>query len=216
MPLFPDAGGISCAASRDLSSAWRFGPHLIVATRPLTACGRYRPGGLGRPGQIPVTHSALPGRRRNPLWQRVLSNGGQLNERAYEHARKLIAAGKYVIDDRDAWSEHQPSAQQEKDFIERHGVTEYARWHLGIEDDADEDGRDGYKFPYGDFHNVHPRSFRARWRAEGIGQVATSRSERAAALGDRIRICVNDAGERVAPPSPTSRAVFDAITHSGC
>ena len=36
----------------------------------------------------------------------------KLNETAYEHARDLIAAGRYVIDDRDAWSEHQPSARQ--------------------------------------------------------------------------------------------------------
>jgi hypothetical protein len=43
----------------------------------------------------------------------------------------LITAGKYVFDDRDAWSEHQPSAQQENDYIERHGIAECARWHLG-------------------------------------------------------------------------------------
>jgi hypothetical protein len=45
----------------------------------------------------------------------------RLNETGYDHALDLIAAGRYVIDDRDAWSEHQPSARQENDFIERHG-----------------------------------------------------------------------------------------------
>ncbi|HET6259786.1 MAG TPA: hypothetical protein VFE39_14160 [Pseudonocardia sp.] len=77
------------------------------------------------------------------------------NERAYDHARELIAAGRYVIDDRDAWSEHRPSAQQENDFIEQHGIGEYARWHLGIDDQEDENRKSRYKFPYGDFDKVH-------------------------------------------------------------
>jgi len=46
----------------------------------------------------------------------------KLYETAYDYARDLIAAGRYVIDDRDAWSEHQPSARQENDYIERHGI----------------------------------------------------------------------------------------------
>jgi hypothetical protein len=66
----------------------------------------------------------------------------KLNERAYEHARDLIAARRYLIDDRDAWSEHQPSAEQENDYIERHGIAEYAMWHLGIDDEKD-DNRKG-------------------------------------------------------------------------
>jgi hypothetical protein len=79
----------------------------------------------------------------------------KLNETAYDHARDLIAAGRYVMDDRDAWSEHQPSARQENDYIERHGIAEYARWHLGIDDEQDENTKGRYKFPYGDFQNVH-------------------------------------------------------------
>jgi hypothetical protein len=79
-----------------------------------------------------------------------------LNERAYNHARAQIAAGRYVIDDRDAWSEHRPSAQQENDFIDRHGIAEYARWHLGIDDEEEDENKKGrYKFPYGDFEKVH-------------------------------------------------------------
>ena len=79
----------------------------------------------------------------------------KLNERAYEHARDLVAAGRCVIDDRDAWSEHQPSAQQENEFIQEHGIGEYSRWHLGIDDTQDENRKGRYKFPYGDFHDVH-------------------------------------------------------------
>lgn len=57
----------------------------------------------------------------------------KLNARAFGHAQDLIVTGAYVID-RDAWSEHQPTAQQENDFIRQHGIGEYARWYLGIDD----------------------------------------------------------------------------------
>ena len=39
----------------------------------------------------------------------------------FEHAKKLIKEGHFVRDDRDAWSEHQPSTQEENEFIRRHG-----------------------------------------------------------------------------------------------
>jgi hypothetical protein len=58
----------------------------------------------------------------------------KLNNPAYEHAKKLIAEGKFVADARDAWSEHRPSAQQENEFIRRHGFAEYGKWYLGVND----------------------------------------------------------------------------------
>jgi hypothetical protein len=67
----------------------------------------------------------------------------------------LIKNGKFVNDDRDAWSEHEPTAQQENDFIEKHGFGEYAKWYLGVDDEQDEDTKARYKFPYGDFEKVH-------------------------------------------------------------
>ena len=78
-----------------------------------------------------------------------------LNERAFQHAQDLIVDGSYVLDDRKAWSEHQPSTAQENDFIAEHGIGEYARWHLGTDDEQAEDTKGRYKFPYGDFHKVH-------------------------------------------------------------
>ncbi|GAA1821185.1 hypothetical protein HC028_11540 [Planosporangium flavigriseum] len=78
-----------------------------------------------------------------------------LNERSYEFAKKLIAAGHFVLDDRDAWSEHQPSARQENEFIAEHGFGAYQKWFLGVDDEEPEDRKDRYKFPYGDFTLVH-------------------------------------------------------------
>lgn len=79
----------------------------------------------------------------------------KLNETAYEYAQELIRDGKYVLDDRDDWSEHQPSADDENRFIEEHGWHEYARWHLGLDDEENEETKGRYKFPYGDFDQVH-------------------------------------------------------------
>jgi hypothetical protein len=58
-----------------------------------------------------------------------------LNRRAFDHAKELVKDGKFVFDERDAWSEHQPSAEQENEFIRRHGFGEYAKWHLGNDDE---------------------------------------------------------------------------------
>ena len=79
----------------------------------------------------------------------------KLNKRAYEHARGLIGEGKVVLDARDAWSEHQPSAEAENAFIRLHGFDEYAKWHLGIDEEEHEETKGRYKFPYGDFEKVH-------------------------------------------------------------
>lgn len=79
----------------------------------------------------------------------------KLNKRAYDHAQDLIKHKHVVIDERDAWSEHQPSAQEENEFIRRHGFGEYARWYLGVFEEEDEERKARYKFPYGDFRNVH-------------------------------------------------------------
>jgi hypothetical protein len=79
----------------------------------------------------------------------------KLNRTGFEHARELIGEGKVVVDERDAWSEHQPSTQRENDFIETHQFSEYGKWHLGIDDEQDENTKKRYKFPYGDFERVH-------------------------------------------------------------
>jgi hypothetical protein len=79
----------------------------------------------------------------------------KLNQSAFEYAKKLVREDKCIRDERDAWSEHQPSTQEENDFIARHGMNEYRKWHLGIDETKHEDTKSRYKFPYGDFKNVH-------------------------------------------------------------
>lgn len=79
----------------------------------------------------------------------------KLNQRGYEQARTLIQGASAVLDERDDWSEHRPSSEKENRFIQEHGLGEYARWHLGVDEEQDPDTKGRYKFPYGDFQAVH-------------------------------------------------------------
>jgi hypothetical protein len=40
----------------------------------------------------------------------------KLYRSGFEHAKKLVDDGRVVVDDRDAWSEHQPSTKVENPF----------------------------------------------------------------------------------------------------
>jgi len=79
----------------------------------------------------------------------------QLNKAAVDHARSLIRAGKVAKDQRDDWSEDAPTPDEENGFIEDHGFTEYAKWHLGDDPDENVETKGRYSFPFGDFRNVH-------------------------------------------------------------
>lgn len=79
----------------------------------------------------------------------------KLNKDAYEFAAKLIKEGHVIADGKGAWSNHRASAEQENRFIRLHGFNEYAKWHLGIDERYGANTKRRYKFPYGDFKNVH-------------------------------------------------------------
>jgi hypothetical protein len=79
----------------------------------------------------------------------------RLRTSSLEFAQRLVETGRFVFDERDAWSEHQPSARAENEFIDKHGLAEFANWFLGVDDSEPEDTKARYKFPYGDFRDVH-------------------------------------------------------------
>ena len=79
----------------------------------------------------------------------------KLNVEAFEHAMELLKGKHVVADDGVAWHEHRPSAEKEDQFIRQHGIAEYAKWYLGIDDREAVESKARYKFPYGDFKNVH-------------------------------------------------------------
>jgi hypothetical protein len=79
----------------------------------------------------------------------------KLSQASLRFAKELVAEGRVVHDERDAWSEDEPTAAQENEFIARHGWDEYGKWHLGVDPDAAVDTKKRYSFPYGDFRRVH-------------------------------------------------------------
>jgi hypothetical protein len=79
----------------------------------------------------------------------------KLNEDAFAFAVQLVKQGHFIADGKGAWSEHRPSTDEENEFIRVHGFSEYAKWHLGIDDRYPENTKRRYKFPYGDFKNIH-------------------------------------------------------------
>ena len=86
-------------------------------------------------------------------WERHLAV--KLNNRAFEHAKQMVEKGRFVSDDKDMWSEHQPSSEVENKYIEKNGMKDYGKWYLGVDTDENEDTKGRYKFPYSDFSRVH-------------------------------------------------------------
>ena len=79
----------------------------------------------------------------------------RLNENALAFAKELIAQGRVVADKKNSWRDHHPMAEAENEFIRMHGFTEYGKWHLGIDETHAEGTKARYKFPFGDFKNLH-------------------------------------------------------------
>jgi hypothetical protein len=95
-----------------------------------------------------------------------------VNERAVSRARRLIDAHQYVLD--SDWGDVQPSAAQENAYLERHSWQDYAEWHLGLTEGANDETKARYAFVYGDFRRVHRTGLiacvyrAAEWRHKAI------------------------------------------------
>ena len=76
-----------------------------------------------------------------------------VNERAVERARQLIDKRQYVID--SDWGESQPRADDENAYLERHDWDDYAAWHLGLTEGANDETKARYAFVVGDFRRIH-------------------------------------------------------------
>ena len=76
-----------------------------------------------------------------------------VNERAVAHAKKLIEARQYVLN--SEWGEAQPRAADENAYLESHTWEEYAAWHLGLTDGAQDETKARYAFVIGDFRRIH-------------------------------------------------------------
>ena len=95
-----------------------------------------------------------------------------VNEAAVEFAHRLIDRRQYVLD--SDWGEVQPRADDENRFLESHSWDEYAAWHLGLTEGANDETKARYAFVFGDFRRIHRTGiiachFRAaEWRHKEI------------------------------------------------
>jgi hypothetical protein len=76
-----------------------------------------------------------------------------LNDAAVAKARTLIDARQYVLD--SDWGEVQPRVEAQNSYLESHTFKDYAEWHLGLTEGANDDTKARYAFVYGDFRRLH-------------------------------------------------------------
>jgi hypothetical protein len=76
-----------------------------------------------------------------------------VNPAGVAHARELIEKRQYVLD--SDWGDAQPKAAVENAYLEKHSWDEYAAWHLGLTEGANDETKARYAFVCGDFRRVH-------------------------------------------------------------
>ncbi len=95
-----------------------------------------------------------------------------VNPKAVARARQLIDARQYVLESR--WGDVQPSGEDENAFLASHSWDQYAEWHLGLTDGANDETKARYAFVYGDFRRVHRMGLiacqyrAAEWRHKAV------------------------------------------------
>ena len=76
-----------------------------------------------------------------------------VNKAAVAFVRELIDKKRYVLD--SDWGEVQPSADDQNAYLDKHSWDEYAAWHLGLTEGANDETKARYAFVVGDFSRVH-------------------------------------------------------------
>ena len=76
-----------------------------------------------------------------------------VNTEAVTHAEQLIRSRHYVLD--SDWGDVQPDAEAQNAYLEKHTWEQYAAWHLGLTEGANDETKARYAFVQGDFSRVH-------------------------------------------------------------
>ncbi len=119
----------------------------------------------------------------------------KLNPGALAYAEQLLQQKRCVADNRNAWGAHRPSAAAENAFIHRNGFGAYAKWYLGIDEHHAANSKARYKFPYGDFQNVHRcalLAIKARARQHGYLDIENAATK----LERELKAATSDAPPR--------------------
>lgn len=77
----------------------------------------------------------------------------EVNEEGFKKAKALIDSKQYR--GRSRWTDVQPRAAQQNEFLRHHDWNEYGQWHLGLTVDAPDDTKRRYAFVFGDFRRLH-------------------------------------------------------------
>src|SRR4029079_4336279 len=99
-----------------------------------------------------------------------------VNKAAVAHCRRLIEAKQYVLD--SDWGDVQPNADAQNAYLERHSWAEYAAWHLGLTEGANDETRARCAFVCGDLRRVHRSGLiacvyrAAEWRHKKVERAA--------------------------------------------
>ena len=76
-----------------------------------------------------------------------------VNKAAVARCRQLIEAKQYVLD--SDWGDVQPDAEAQNAYLEKHSFEDYAWWHLGLTEGANDGTKARHAFVYGDLRRVH-------------------------------------------------------------
>ncbi len=99
-----------------------------------------------------------------------------VNPAGVAHARELIEKRQYVLD--SEWGDVQPKPADENAYLEKHSWEEYAAWHLGLTEGANDETKARYAFVCGDFRRLHRMGLvaclyrAAEWRHKEVMQAA--------------------------------------------
>lgn len=113
-----------------------------------------------------------------------------VNAAAVVRCEELIDAKQYVLE--SDWGEVQPSAAAGTAYLEKHSWGEYAAWHLGLTEGANDETKARYAFGYGDLRRVHRSGLiacvyrAAEWRHKAVERAAydlLQRLDRTAGIG---------------------------------
>ena len=77
----------------------------------------------------------------------------EVNPAGVDRCRELIEKKQYVLD--SDWGDVQPNAAAQNTFLENHDWDDYAAWHLGLTEGANDHTKARYAFVHGDFRRVH-------------------------------------------------------------
>ena len=95
-----------------------------------------------------------------------------VNDAGVARARELIDARQYVLD--SDWGDSQPNAEAQNTYLQNHSWEDYAAWHLGLTEGANDETKARYAFVYGDFRRIHRSGLiacvyrAAEWRHKGV------------------------------------------------